>query len=131
MAEGEHEIASVNTLLLIALILVALVFAYLIKKYKFYYVPESAAAMLVSTAASSTWPCSSSHFLLQLGVLVGGIAKAVAGETEMEFLRFKVRPCYASCVPSVSTFLSLSLPCSLSCSSLYCFRPSSLRLRTP
>ena len=42
-----HEFGALNTLLLVIVLGMCIVCAYLIKEYRFYYLPESGAAMLV------------------------------------------------------------------------------------
>ncbi|TMW57338.1 hypothetical protein Poli38472_003263 [Pythium oligandrum] len=68
--EGLHEFGALNTLLFVILLGLCIVCAYLIKEYRFYYLPESGAAIL-------------------LGVLVGACARLFyPSRKEMEFLRF-------------------------------------------
>eukprot|EP01138_Halocafeteria_seosinensis_P009703 gb/GECG01009914.1/.p1 GENE.gb/GECG01009914.1/~~gb/GECG01009914.1/.p1 ORF type:complete len:621 (+),score=52.21 gb/GECG01009914.1/:1-1863(+) len=71
VAADKHEFASINALLAIFLIGMALTLSYVIKKYRIFYLPESAATML-------------------LGMIVGGIARLViSDETELSVLRFQ------------------------------------------
>ncbi|ETI56508.1 sodium/hydrogen exchanger 3, variant 2 [Phytophthora nicotianae CJ01A1] len=68
--EGLHEFGALNTLLFVVILGVCIVCAYLIKEYRFYYLPESGAAMLV-------------------GMIVGVCARLFyPSRKEMEFLRF-------------------------------------------
>ncbi|KAE8886614.1 hypothetical protein PF005_g8985 [Phytophthora fragariae] len=68
--EGLHEFGALNTLLFVVILGVCIVCAYLIKEYRFYYLPESGAAMLV-------------------GMIVGACARLFyPSRKEMEFLRF-------------------------------------------
>ena len=69
--EKEHEYSALNTLLFCFLMALCVCVGYLLKKYKFYYLPESAAVM-------------------GLGCIAGGIVKAVnPSQEEMSFLSFK------------------------------------------
>ena len=45
--ESAHEFGALNTLLLVVVLGLCIVSAYLIKQNSFYYLPESAAAILV------------------------------------------------------------------------------------
>lgn len=128
-ADSKHEFASINALLAIGLIGIALAASYLIKKYKFYYLPESAATML-------------------LGMVVGGIARAVVhDESELENLRFQVCPVpltkHYDVLVSFSVVFSPSFTLEIlgfftfvqlyrrrKSSSSYSFRQSSLKLDT-
>ncbi|KAF4032219.1 Sodium/hydrogen exchanger family [Phytophthora infestans] len=68
--EGLHEFGALNTLLFVVILGMCIVCAYLIKEYRFYYLPESGAAMLV-------------------GMIVGVCARLFyPSRKEMEFLRF-------------------------------------------
>ncbi|KAG7393422.1 hypothetical protein PHYPSEUDO_009626 [Phytophthora pseudosyringae] len=68
--EGLHEFGALNTLLFVIILGMCIVCAYLIKEYRFYYLPESGAAMLV-------------------GMIVGVCARLFyPSRKEMEFLRF-------------------------------------------
>eukprot|EP00944_MAST-04C_sp_MAST-4C-sp1_P002505 g2505.t1 len=69
--ERQHEYSALNTLLFCFLMALCVCVGYLLKKYKFYYLPESAAVM-------------------GLGCIAGGIVKAVnPSQEEMSFLSFK------------------------------------------
>ena len=69
--EAGHEFDAINTLLLVVVLGLCILAAYLIKKYRFYYMPESAAALLV-------------------GLLVGGVARLITGNAEeLHFLSFQ------------------------------------------
>ena len=46
-AESAHEFGALNTLLLVIILIIAIMSAYLIKRNSIYYLPESAAAILV------------------------------------------------------------------------------------
>jgi len=69
--EARHEFASLNTLLLVVILGLCILSAYLIKQNSIYYLPESAAAILV-------------------GLLVGGLARAFfPSAEELQFLTFE------------------------------------------
>lgn len=69
--EAAHEFGALNTLLLVVILGLCVLSAYLIKQNSFYYLPESAAAIVV-------------------GMIVGGLAKIVyPSSEELEFLRFE------------------------------------------
>lgn len=69
--ESAHEFGALNTLLLVVVLGICILFSYLIKQNSIYYIPESAAAMLV-------------------GVVIGGLARMLApSEEEMDFLSFE------------------------------------------
>jgi sodium/hydrogen exchanger 8 len=69
--EAAHEFGALNTLLLVVILGLCILSAYLIKQNSFYYLPESAAAIVV-------------------GMMVGGLAKIVyPSSEELEFLRFE------------------------------------------
>lgn len=69
-AESAHEFGALNTLLLVVVLGLCIVSAYLIKQNSLYYLPESAAAIIV-------------------GLVVGGLARAVYPSTEeLDFLSF-------------------------------------------
>lgn len=69
--EVEHEFYALNTLLLVMSLGLCILCAYLIKKYRFYFMPESSAALCV-------------------GLVVGGIARAMTHNTqELKFISFK------------------------------------------
>jgi len=70
-SEIAHEFGALNTLLLVVVLGLCILSAYLIKQHNFYYLPESAAAILV-------------------GIVVGGLARIVyPSEEELEFLTFE------------------------------------------
>lgn len=70
-AEAAHEFGALNTLLLVVILGLCILSAYLIKQNSFYYLPESAAAIVV-------------------GIIVGGLARAVYPSTEeLHFLSFE------------------------------------------
>lgn len=69
--EAAHEFGALNTLLLVVILGLCILSAYLIKQNSFYYLPESAAAIVV-------------------GMVVGGLAKVVyPSSEELSFLRFE------------------------------------------
>ncbi len=69
--DSAHEFGALNTLLLVVILGLCILSAYLIKQNSFYYLPESAAAIVV-------------------GMMVGGLAKLVyPSSEELEFLRFE------------------------------------------
>ncbi|CAN0470428.1 unnamed protein product, partial [Laminaria digitata] len=68
--ERAHEFSALNTLLLVVVLGLCILSAYLIRRNRFYYLPESAAAILV-------------------GVVVGGMAKIFyPTKDELDFLSF-------------------------------------------
>jgi len=68
--DGEHEFHALNTLLLVVVLGLCILSAYLIKKYRFYFMPESSAALCV-------------------GLVVGGIARLIThSDEELDFLSF-------------------------------------------
>lgn len=70
-ADTAHEFGALNTLLLVVILGLCILAAYLIKQNSFYYLPESAAAIIV-------------------GTIVGGLAKVVYPSTEeLHFLTFE------------------------------------------
>jgi solute carrier family 9 (sodium/hydrogen exchanger), member 8 len=70
-SDAAHEFGALNTLLLVVVLGLCILSAYLIKQNNFYYLPESAAAILV-------------------GLVVGGLARIVyPSEEELEFLTFE------------------------------------------
>jgi sodium/hydrogen exchanger 8 len=70
-SDAAHEFGALNTLLLVVILGLCILAAYLIKQNSFYYLPESAAAIVV-------------------GAIVGGLAKVVYPSTEeMHFLTFE------------------------------------------
>lgn len=70
-SEAAHEFGALNTLLLVVILGLCILSAYLIKQNSFYYLPESAAAIVV-------------------GIVVGGLARAVYPSTEeLHFLTFE------------------------------------------
>lgn len=69
--EDSHELGALNTLLMVIILGICILSAYLVKIYKFYYLPESAAAILV-------------------GLIVGGLARIFnPSNAELEFLSFQ------------------------------------------
>jgi sodium/hydrogen exchanger 8 len=70
-SDSAHEFGALNTLLLVVVLGLCILSAYLIKQNNFYYLPESAAAILV-------------------GLIVGGLARLVyPSEEELQFLTFE------------------------------------------
>lgn len=70
-SEAAHEFGALNTLLLVVVLGLCILAAYLIKQNSFYYLPESAAAIVV-------------------GSIVGGLARIVYPSTEeLHFLTFE------------------------------------------
>lgn len=70
-SEAAHEFGALNTLLLVVILGLCILSAYLIKQNSIYYLPESAAAILV-------------------GIVVGGLVRAVYPSTEeLNFLSFE------------------------------------------
>ena len=70
-SDTAHEFGALNTLLLVVSLGLCILFAYLIKQNSFYYLPESAAAILV-------------------GLVIGGLARLVYPSTEeLDFLSFE------------------------------------------
>jgi len=68
--DGTHEFHALNTLLLVVVLGLCILSAYLIKKYRFYFMPESSAALCV-------------------GLVVGGIARLIThSDEELDFLSF-------------------------------------------
>lgn len=66
-----HEFGALNTLLLVFILGLCILAAYLVKQYRFYYLPESAAAILV-------------------GLVVGGLARLFyPSKSELDFLSFQ------------------------------------------
>ncbi|GLE06288.1 hypothetical protein PINS_up015535 [Pythium insidiosum] len=81
--EGLHEFGALNTLLLVIILGLCIVCAYLIKEYRFYYLPESGAAIL-------------------LGLIVGACARIFyPSRKEMEFLRFNKLLFYFLLLPPI------------------------------
>lgn len=71
MTDDSHEFGALNTLLLVLILGLCILSAYLVKIYKFYYLPESAAAILV-------------------GLIVGGMARLLyPSKDELDFLSFQ------------------------------------------
>jgi sodium/hydrogen exchanger 8 len=69
--DAQHEFGALNTLLLVVILGLCIWSAYLIKQNAFYYLPESAAAIVV-------------------GIIVGGLARLVYPSTEeLNFLTFE------------------------------------------
>ena len=70
-SDSAHEFGALNTLLLVVVLGLCILSAYLIKQNNFYYLPESAAAIMV-------------------GLVVGGLARLVyPSEEELQFLSFE------------------------------------------
>jgi len=68
--ETAHEFDALNTLLLVVILALCILSSYLIKKYKCYYIPESAATLLI-------------------GLVVGGAARLLdPSKAELDFLSF-------------------------------------------
>ncbi|DAZ95879.1 TPA: hypothetical protein N0F65_009081, partial [Lagenidium giganteum] len=81
--EGLHEFGALNTLLFVIILGLCIVCAYLIKEYKYYYLPESGAAMIV-------------------GLIVGACARLFyPSRKEMEFLRFNKIMFYFLLLPPI------------------------------
>uniref|UniRef100_K3X4D0 Sodium/hydrogen exchanger n=1 Tax=Globisporangium ultimum (strain ATCC 200006 / CBS 805.95 / DAOM BR144) TaxID=431595 RepID=K3X4D0_GLOUD len=81
--EGLHEFGALNTLLFVIILGLCIVCAYLIKEYRFYYLPESGAAMLV-------------------GLIVGICARLFfPSRKELEFLRFNKIMFYFLLLPPI------------------------------
>jgi sodium/hydrogen exchanger 8 len=69
--ESAHEFGALNTLLLVVVLGICILFSYLIKQNSIFYIPESAAAMMV-------------------GVVIGGLARLLSpSKEEMDFLSFE------------------------------------------
>ncbi|ETW09013.1 sodium/hydrogen exchanger 3 [Aphanomyces invadans] len=78
-----HDFGALNTLLFVTILGMCIVCAYLIKEYKFYYLPESGAAMIV-------------------GLIVGACARVFfPSRKEMDFLRFKKLLFYFFLLPPI------------------------------
>jgi sodium/hydrogen exchanger 8 len=70
-SQSAHEFGALNTLLLVVVLGMCILFSYLIKQYSVYYLPESAASMLV-------------------GMSIGGLARVLfPSKEELEFLSFE------------------------------------------
>ncbi|CAM9486047.1 unnamed protein product, partial [Pylaiella littoralis] len=81
--ERAHEFSALNTLLLVVVLGLCILSAYLIRRNKFYYLPESAAAILV-------------------GVVVGGMAKIFyPTKDELDFLSFNSELFYFLLLPPI------------------------------
>ncbi|CAM9278642.1 unnamed protein product, partial [Ascophyllum nodosum] len=81
--EMAHEFSALNTLLLVVVLGLCILSAYLIKRNRFYYLPESAAAILV-------------------GVVVGGMAKIFyPTKDELDFLSFNSELFYFLLLPPI------------------------------
>ena len=52
-----HDFGALNTLLFVIILGMCIVCAYLIKEYKFYYLPESGAAMIVGLIVGAWYEC--------------------------------------------------------------------------
>ncbi|EQC27202.1 sodium/hydrogen exchanger 3 [Saprolegnia diclina VS20] len=78
-----HDFGALNTLLFVIILGMCIVCAYLIKEYRFYYLPESGAAMIV-------------------GLIVGACARLFyPSRKEMEFLRFNKLLFYFFLLPPI------------------------------
>lgn len=64
-SEVVHEFGALNTLLFVIILGLCIVCAYLIKEYRFYYLPESGAAMLVGLIVGAWYV----EFLYKINVL--------------------------------------------------------------
>jgi sodium/hydrogen exchanger 8 len=81
--EVAHEFGALNTLLLVVVLGLCILSAYLIRKNKFYYLPESAAAILV-------------------GTVVGGMARLFyPSRDELDFLSFNSDIFYFMLLPPI------------------------------
>ncbi|CAN0298555.1 unnamed protein product, partial [Discosporangium mesarthrocarpum] len=81
--EAAHEFSALNTLLLVVVLGLCILSAYLIRRNRFYYLPESAAAILV-------------------GVVVGGMVKLFyPTKDEMDFLSFNPELFYFLFLPPI------------------------------
>ena len=81
--DAAHEFGALNTLLLVVILGLCVVSAYLIKQNSFYYLPESACAILV-------------------GMVVGGLAKAIyPSSEEIEFLSFEPQMFFFLLLPPI------------------------------
>jgi len=112
--ETAHEFDALNTLLLVVILGLCVLASYLIKKYKCYYIPESAATLLV-------------------GLVVGAAARILdPSKAELDVLSFNVSSPFSLCLwqiaskqrphPPARVLLS-SRKCSFSCF----FHPLSLK----
>lgn len=82
-SEKVHEIGAVNTMLIVILLGMCIFLAYMIKKHRFYYVPESGGAMLA-------------------GTVVGGFVRAFnPGDKELDFLMFEPEIFYFLLLPPI------------------------------
>ena len=90
--EAGHEFDAINTLLLVVVLGLCILAAYLIKKYRFYYMPESAAALLV-------------------GLLVGGVARLITGNAEeLHFLSFQPELFFFLLLPPIILDAAYNMP---------------------
>mmetsp|Transcript_29353 Transcript_29353/g.85557 ORF Transcript_29353/g.85557 Transcript_29353/m.85557 type:complete len:617 (-) Transcript_29353:67-1917(-) len=81
--EEAHEFGALNTLLLVVVMVICIICAYLIKVHRFYYLPESAAVILV-------------------GLMVGFFAKLLSSSRqEMDFLSFQPEVFYFLLLPPI------------------------------
>jgi len=81
--DAAHEFGALNTLLLVVILGLCVLSAYLIKQNSFYYLPESACAILV-------------------GMIVGCLAKAIyPSSEEMEFLSFEPQMFFFLLLPPI------------------------------
>jgi hypothetical protein len=81
LGEEAHEFGAVNTLLFVVVLATCFLFTYLIKKYRLFYLPESAAVIL-------------------LGVFVGFIAsKLHSSKAELDLMTFQPELFYFGLLP--------------------------------
>lgn len=81
--DAAHEFGALNTLLLVVILGLCVVSAYLIKQNSFYYLPESACAILV-------------------GIIVGCLAKVTyPSSEEIEFLSFEPQMFFFLLLPPI------------------------------
>lgn len=81
--DAAHEFGALNTLLLVVILGLCILSAYLIKQNSFYYLPESACAILV-------------------GIVVGCLAKAIyPSSEEMQFLSFEPQMFFFLLLPPI------------------------------
>jgi Na+/glutamate symporter len=92
LAEEEHEFDAISSLVLNVTIIFCLLLAYFVKKYRFYYLPESAGALLV-------------------GIIIGGIATLTTDNLQLfEFVSLVSNACCALARPFLFRSLTPSLP---------------------
>lgn len=72
-AEEAHEFGAINTIIVCFVLATVIATSYLLKKYRIYWIPESAAAMII-------------------GMIIGLLCRIFyPDEDELHFLRFQVR----------------------------------------